>query len=122
MGDRQRKSSGSETTFAHDLTMPAEIEAGVVAMADRVWAWCTKTGTYGRTVTVKVKFADFRQITRSHSFTSDVGQRELLVRASIELVRTLSPVQQGIRLLGVTVSNFDQSACALDDLPLFGSG
>ncbi len=37
--DRPRKSSGSETTFAEDLTAPADIEAGVIAMADDVWAW-----------------------------------------------------------------------------------
>ena len=38
--DRERKSSGSETTFPEDLTDPAQIEAGVIAMADEVWAWC----------------------------------------------------------------------------------
>ena len=40
MPDRPRKSSGSETTFAENLTAPAEIEAGVRAMADDVWSWC----------------------------------------------------------------------------------
>jgi hypothetical protein len=39
-----RKSSGSETTFDQDLTEPDAIEAGVLAMADDVWAWCEKTG------------------------------------------------------------------------------
>jgi DNA polymerase-4 len=41
--DRERKSSGSETTFSEDLIDPARIEAGVIAMADDVWAWCEKT-------------------------------------------------------------------------------
>ena len=41
--DRPRKSAGSERTFADDLTDPAAIEAGVLAMADEVWAWCEKT-------------------------------------------------------------------------------
>src|SRR6201996_1819858 len=40
--DRERKSSGSETTFSEDLTDPAHIEARVIAMADDVWAWCEK--------------------------------------------------------------------------------
>ena len=40
--DRERKSSGSETTFPEDLTDPVQIEAGVIAMADDVWAWCEK--------------------------------------------------------------------------------
>jgi DNA polymerase-4 len=62
VADRPRKSSGSETTFERDLIASAEIEAGVEAMADDVWAWCDKAKAFGRTVTVKVKFADFRQV------------------------------------------------------------
>jgi DNA polymerase IV len=53
--DRERKSSGSETTFPGDLVDPARIEAGVIAMADDVWAWCKKTNCRGRTVSVKIK-------------------------------------------------------------------
>jgi DNA polymerase IV len=60
VADRQRKSSGSETTFARDLIASDDIEAGVKAMAADVWAWCEKARAFGRTVTVKVKFADFR--------------------------------------------------------------
>jgi hypothetical protein len=46
------------------LTDPVQIEAAVIAMADDVWAWCEKTNARGRTVTVKIKWADF-QISRS---------------------------------------------------------
>jgi DNA polymerase-4 len=120
VADRQRKSSGSETTFEHDLTAPDEIEAGVVAMAADVWAWCEKAAAFGRTVTVKVKFADFRQVTRSRSFSTAISQHELLRQASVELVRSLLPTEKGIRLLGVTMSNFDRTAInATDKLPLF---
>ena len=48
--DRTHKSSGSETTFDRDLTEPAEIEAGVLRMADDVWTWCEKVQAFGRTV------------------------------------------------------------------------
>ena len=122
VADRPRKSSGSETTFARDLTEPAEIEAGVQAMADDVWAWCENAQAFGRTVTVKVKFADFRQVTRSRSFTSSVARHDLLRQASIELVRALLPTAKGTRLLGVTVSNFDAPPAGVaDELPLFAS-
>src|SRR5262249_26022532 len=50
--NQERKSSGSETTFDRDLVEPPEIEAGVLRMADDVWAWCEKTQEFGRTVTV----------------------------------------------------------------------
>jgi DNA polymerase-4 len=120
VADRQRKSSGSETTFEHDLTVPDDIEAGVAAMAADVWAWCEKAGAFGRTVTVKVKFADFHQVTRSRSFPSAIARHELLRQASVELVRTLLPVEKGVRLLGVTVSNFERLPInAADELPLF---
>src|ERR1700723_3667709 len=95
VADRQRKSSGSETTFERDLTTPDEIEAGVEAMAADVWAWCEKTQAFGRTVTVKVKFADFRQVTRSRSFSSVIAQHNLLRQASVDLVRTLLPAAKG---------------------------
>jgi DNA polymerase-4 len=120
VADRPRKSSGSETTFERDLTEPTEIEAGVQAMADDVWAWCEKAQAFGRTVTVKVKFADFRQVTRSRSFSSFVARHDLLRQAGVELVRTLLPTAKGIRLLGVTVSNFDERPAGVaDELPLF---
>ena len=47
--DRERKSLGSETTFPEDRTDPVQIEAGVIAMANDVWAWCEKTNSRGRT-------------------------------------------------------------------------
>jgi DNA polymerase IV len=123
VADRPRKSSGSETTFERDLTASAEIEAGVEAMADDVWAWCEKAKAFGRTVTVKVKFADFQQVTRTRSFSTVIARHDLLRQASIELVRTLLPTAKGVRLLGVTVSNFDQPpADVADGLPLFGAG
>jgi DNA polymerase-4 len=69
---------------------------------------------------VKVKFADFRLVTRSRSFRTAIAQHQLLRAASVELVRTLLPTEKGIRLLGVTVSNFNRmSINAEDELPLF---
>jgi DNA polymerase IV len=120
LADRVRKSSGSETTFGTDLSEAAEIESGVQAMADEVWAWCAKAQAFGRTVTVKIKFADFRQVTRSRSFAAAVSSRDHLRRASLDLVRSLFPPALGIRLVGVTVSNFE-SQRAPQELPLFGT-
>lgn len=105
-GSRVRKSSGSETTFGEDVLEPAAIEAGVRAMADDVWAWCEKTGRRARTVTVKVKWADFRQSTRSRSLPGVVASSERLHEVSLDLVRTLFPPAKGVRLVGVTLSNF----------------
>jgi len=121
--DRPRKSLGSERTFADDLTDPAAIEAGVLAMADEVWAWCEKTRVSGRTVTVKIKYADFRQVTRSRTLPAMITSQETLRNVSIDLVRTVFPPAKGIRLLGVTLSSFenaDRSASKQLDLGLVG--
>ena len=114
---RERKSSGSETTFDRDLTDPADIEAGVLKMADEVAVWCTERRQYGRTITVKAKFADFRQVTRSRTQPSTVRDREAIRATSIDLMRTLYPLEQGVRLVGVTVSNFEPANAVM---PLFG--
>ena len=118
--NRVRKSSGSETTFNRDLTDPGEIEAGVLKMADDVWDWCEGRQAFGRTITVKVKYGDFHQITRRRSQPVAVTSREGLHRAALDLIRSVLPTQKGIRLVGVTVSNFvEAGAAAPTELPIF---
>lgn len=108
MPDRPRKSSGSEITFGSDLTDPAAIEMRVTEMADDVWAWCEKAGRSGRTVTVKATYADFRKVTRSRTLPAPVRDRDTLRTVSIELIRSLYPLEMGIRLVGVTLSSLDE--------------
>jgi len=118
--NRERKSSGSETTFERDLTDPADIEAGVLRMAEDVWRWCETRGAFGRTVTVKIKYADFKQVTRSRSHAGAVVTFDSLRQTSLDLVRSVFPLAKGIRLVGVTVSNFvDQATAAEPALPMF---
>lgn len=106
VANRERKSSGSETTFDRDLTDLDAIEAGVRRMADEVWAWCEKTGERGRTVTVKVKWQDFQIATRSRTLPAPLSDRISLQEQSLALVRSLYPIQTGIRLVGVSLSQF----------------
>jgi DNA polymerase-4 len=81
-------------------------------MADDVWAWCERTGSRGRTVTVKIKWADFQQSTRSRSLGGVVDNRANLHEASLALIRSVLPAPKGIRLVGVTLSNFAPAASA----------
>jgi DNA polymerase-4 len=84
--------------------VPADIEAGVIAMADDVWAWCEKTQMFGRTVTVKIKYADFQQATRSRTLSAAVLTRELLHTVSLELVRSVygDPKTAALKVLGTS--------------------
>ncbi len=114
---RERKSSGSETTFAEDVTDPVRLHAGVAAMADDVWTWCEKTGRHGRTVTVKVKWADFRTTTRSRTLAQPIQTREALRAVSLALLEAVLPAPQGVRLVGVTLSSFRSGAEGMNPSP-----
>lgn len=76
-------------------------------MADNVWVWCEQTRKFGRAVTVKIKYADFKPATRSRTLAAPVMTRERLHAVSLELVRSVYPRAKGIRLLGVMLSNFE---------------
>ncbi|MBV8192811.1 MAG: DNA polymerase IV [Alphaproteobacteria bacterium] len=103
--DRPRKSVGSETTFMQDLGRRKDIEAGISAVLDDVWSYCERTGTAGRTVTVKIKYADFQIVTRSRTLVEPVLSRDTLERTSLELVGTIFPLRKSVRLLGVSLHN-----------------
>jgi DNA polymerase-4 len=121
--DRPRKSAGSETTYGHDLADAAGVLAGVEVLATEVWDWCAGHGAFGRTVTLKVKFADFQQITRSRSAPDPVASRPALLGATADLAQGLLPLPKKVRLLGVTVSNFDAAGEGASQMTFdFGDG
>ena len=104
--DRVRKSIGAEDTFARDITDHVQAQAEVRALAGKVWRHCAAKGVRGRTVTLKVKFANFRQITRSRTLIAPVDG-PVLTETALALLQPLFPVAMGIRLLGVTLSTLD---------------
>lgn len=104
--DRVRKSLGAETTFERDITRWEEVVPVVESLAAKVWAACGG-GYSGRTVTVKVKYADFHQITRSRSCLAPIGSRGELEAIGLELLKPHFPAALGVRLLGVTIANPD---------------
>lgn len=101
---RERKSIGAEDTFPDDVFDFDLAQREVAALAEKVWRSCEAKELSGRTVTLKVKYADFQQITRSRTIETSVrGAAELTMIAST-LLEPLFPVAKGIRLLGVTLS------------------
>jgi DNA polymerase-4 len=103
--DRVRKSVGAENTFFTDLFALGEARDALRPIIEKVWRHCEATGTWARTVTLKVKYADFHQITRSLTYDVPVATQAALEQVSYALLEPVFPVQQGIRLLGVTVSS-----------------
>jgi DNA polymerase-4 len=99
--ERERKSISSETTFARDLTDPAEVARELDALAAEVAASLARKGLVARTVTIKVRYADFTTVTRSHTAQGATSSaKSLSVRARALLERT-DAARRPVRLLGV---------------------
>ncbi|ESY71812.1 DNA polymerase IV [Mesorhizobium sp. LNHC252B00] len=106
--DRERKSVGAEDTFATDLFDVESARGELRPLIEKVWRYCDERSIRGRTVTLKVKFADFQQITRSRTVEGVIEAEEDLVTVSGALLDQVFPVTKGIRLLGVTISNLSE--------------
>jgi len=106
--DHEPKSSGSENTFATDLTDLAEIREEIDSMARGAARWLVKRDLYARTVTIKVRYNDFTTITRSHT-EQPCRDEEALVRRAVALLEKTEAGRRPIRLLGVSVHNLSDT-------------
>ncbi len=102
--DRVRKSIGAENTFARDLTHVGEMKDHLAPILEKLWRYCEDSGIRGRTVTLKVKYADFHQITRSQSVAGTVASRTELEAIVDDLLTGRCPLTAPVRLLGVSLS------------------
>ncbi|QLL63969.1 DNA polymerase IV (plasmid) [Sinorhizobium mexicanum] len=105
--DRTRKSIGAEDTFREDIHDLETARAGLMPLIDKVWRYCEANGIRGKTVTLKVKWSDFTQITRSKTTTAPVPSAAEVADIVDLLLSPLFPAPKGIRLLGVTLSSLD---------------
>ena len=70
----------------------------------KVWRHCQAANIRGRTVTLKVKFTDFKQVTRSKTVEDAIDGLADLERLSLGLLEPLLPTRKGVRLLGISLS------------------
>lgn len=108
--EREIKSVGAEDTFPYDLTTITEMNAELDKIAATVYQRLQRYDLKGRTITVKIKYSDFKQITRSQSFIGAVGDIDTILATAKQLLAATEPEGSEIRLLGITVSNFDTPA------------
>lgn len=104
--DRERKSIGAEDTFPEDISTIEAARSMTEPLIAKVWDGCVGRGLFGRTVTLKVKFADFEQITRSRSNPVPLRRQTDVASAIDALLEAAFPPRVPVRLLGVAVSNF----------------
>ena len=103
--DRPYKSVSAERTFDQDQRDPDRLAAELERIAGYAWERVGRAEVAGRTVTLKIKFADFTIITRSKSFGSTVPDLASFTETGQALLSALHPLPKGIRLLGLGLHN-----------------
>ena len=120
--NRETKSSGSESTYATDLTDLEEMREELREMAAQAARWLERRSLLARTVTIKVRYADFTTVTRSHTapLTRDAAG---IIQRAVELLDRTEASRRAVRLLGVSVHNLcaDGDLVPGDWLPFGGS-
>lgn len=104
---RIRKSVSCEDTFSTDLSDLEEMKWEISKLAERVSKFLKKRNFRGRTITLKITFADFRKITRSSTLDDYVNDKSTLVTVAFSLLKKTEALERPVRLLGVGVSNLE---------------
>jgi DNA polymerase-4 len=106
---RERKSLGTEYTFDKDLTKKFEVIAELYKIEKHLMEMIEKYHYFGKTLTLKVKYADFKQHTRSKTLNIDINNFQILHSVTRDLLKSISfnDNNQKIRLLGLSISNFN---------------
>jgi len=106
--DRERKSVGVEETFAEDLTHFEAMERILGTLAHELERRLDKHKMRGKTVTLKLRYANFETITRATTLDDHVGQADRLFQVARHHLHQSQAEQRGVRLLGITVSNLEE--------------
>ena len=116
--DRETKSIGSEETFGDDLTDVREVRRNLLRMADSVARRCRENSLTARTITLKVRYGDFSNMTRAKTLDEPVDTAQAIMAVVDELLPEVD-VAAGVRLAGVSARNFAEpdSQLSLFDEP-----
>ncbi|MFN2396555.1 MAG: DNA polymerase IV [Bacteroidales bacterium] len=102
--ERERKSVGAENTFSKDLLEDEELNEAMKENSEILYNRLIKAGVWGKTLTVKIKYHDFQQITRSRTFENDVNSKDAIFNISCEILHQNRDKIKPIRLLGISFS------------------
>jgi DNA polymerase-4 len=107
--NRIMKSLGAENTFPADLLEMDSVREELENITGILLERMEHSGTMGKTLTIKVKYADFRQITRSKTIRDWISRKEQVMEIYEELLQSVE-IRDGIRLLGLTISHLNHEA------------
>ena len=117
--DQERKSVGTELTYEKDLITRFEIIAELYRLEKELMERLEHSETTGRTITLKVKFSDFKQITRSKTLQNYIRDFDTLHKEVSGIRKLLKLEGSRIRLLGLSISNLETEDCSDRQLYLF---
>jgi DNA polymerase-4 len=107
--NRIRKSIGAETSFTQNLSEPELMNQELEAIAQTLQHRLERYQVGGRTITLKVKFGDYQQITRSKTLIVSIREANKILLVAKELFEAIDLENRSIRLLGISLSNLDHA-------------
>ncbi|TVQ84079.1 MAG: DNA polymerase IV [Bacteroidetes bacterium] len=108
--ERVRKSVGAERTFSNDLSNENELYNALEDICNILFERLLKSGLWGKTLTIKIKYYDFSQITRSKSFSEPLQNKKDILKISSELMHKNRIKDKPLRLLGVSFSQLESAS------------
>jgi DNA polymerase IV len=120
----RRRSVGAQRALGRGRVTPAELDAVVIGLVDRITRRMRAAERTGRTVVLRLRFDDFTRITRSHTMPRATASTAPILGAARDLVGAARSLiaERGITLIGFAVSNIDRGGAQQLELPLGGSG
>ena len=110
--NRERKSVSAETTFARDVGLGTEFDAATRRLCEEVAGYLEGKGLWARTVTLKLRYSDFKTVTRQSGAALAVQSSESISQAVSSLLDKLEPTDRRFRLVGVKCSNWAEDSQA----------
>jgi len=106
---RRRRSMGSQCALGRSRTSPADVDAVLVSLVDRVTRRMRGAGRAGRTVVLRLRFDDYTRATRSHTLARATWDTHTILATARDLLAAAMPMvrRQGLTLVGVAVGNLD---------------
>lgn len=121
---RHRRSVGAQRALGRRRYPPAELDAVIIGLIDRITRSLRAANRTGRTVVLRLRFDDFTRVTRSHTLPGATASTAPLLAAARGLVAAAAPLiaERGLTLIGFAVSNIDRGGAQQLELPLGGPG
>ncbi len=119
---QRRRSVGAQRALGRQRPSPAELDAVVIGLVDRITRRMRSAQRTGRTVVLRLRFEDFTRVTRSHTMARATGSTAPILAAARDLVAAAAPLiaERGITLVGFAVTNIDRDGAQQLELPLDG--